>query len=894
MQEIFNDPDPDETRDWIESFKSLIETEGGEKADYLLSLLTDTARAKGIKTSPGIISPYINTVFPENCAKIPHEDSLTARNLAAYVRWNAMAMVVRANSGGRHLGGHIASFASSSSLYEVGFNWFFKGPESESGGDLVFFQGHSSPGIYARAFVEGRLGEEHLENFRQEIGGKGLSSYPHPFLMPGFWQFPTVSMGLGPMMAAYQAKFMKYLESREIIKKGNRKIWVFMGDGESDEPESRGALSLAARENLDNLIFVVNCNLQRLDGPVRGNGKIIQELEGVFRGAGWSVIKILWGTEWDEIMARDKKGLLYKKLNTMVDGEFQTIRSRGPEYLRERIFGSDPELLELVKDKTDKELWQMSRGGHDPRKIYTAFSEAVKHEQQPTVILAQTIKGFGLGKDGQASMGAHNLKNLDIEALKAFRDNFHVPLKDEELQELPFIKPEKGSDVDKFIQKQGKELGGSLPFRSLDFEKLKIPELSIFKNILSSSGDREVSTTMAFVRILGILLKDKSTGKRIVPIVPDEARTFGMEGLFRQYGIYSSTGQLYEPQDSDSLMWYREDEKGQILEEGITESGAFSSWIAAATAYSNYGKSMIPFYTYYSMFGFQRIGDLAWAAGDSRARGFLMGATAGRTTLNGEGLQHQDGQGMLFASSIPACIAYDPAYSYELAVIIRDGLKRMYEKGEDVFYYITLMNENYIQPEMPEGSEEGIIKGIYLIQKGSGKGKKVQLMGSGTILREVIAAAQLLKDDFNISSDIWSIPGINQLHRDGIEAERWNMTHPEKDRKIPYLTEVLKNHEGPVVISTDYIRAYPEQIRRLIPSPLTILGTDGFGRSDTREKLRSFFEIDRYYIALSALVSLHKNGELELKTVQSALKKYNIDSEKSNPLNSLLETGYGA
>ena len=894
MQEFFNDPDPDETRDWIESFKSLIEAEGGEKADYLLSILTDTARSKGIKTSPGIISPYINTVFPENCAKIPHEDSLTARDLAAYVRWNAMAMVVRANSGGRHLGGHIASFASSSSLYEVGFDWFFKGPESESGGDFVFFQGHSSPGIYARAFVEGRLSEEQLLNFRQEIGGRGLSSYPHPFLMPGFWQFPTVSMGLGPIMAVYQAKFMKYMESRELIKKGNRKIWVFMGDGESDEPESRGALSLAARENLDNLIFIVNCNLQRLDGPVRGNGKIIQELEGVFRGAGWNVIKILWGSEWDEIIARDKNGLLYKKLNKMVDGEFQTIRSRGPEYLREKIFGSDPELLELVKDKTDKELWQMSRGGHDPRKIYTAFSEAVKHENQPTVILAQTIKGFGLGREGQASMGAHNLKNLDIEALKAFRDNFHVPLKDEELQDLPFLKPEKGSAVDLFIQKQKKELGGSLPFRSPDFEKLNIPELQIFKNILDSSGDREVSTTMAFVRILGILLKDKSIGKRIVPIIPDEARTFGMEGLFRQYGIYSSTGQLYEPQDSESLMWYREDEKGQILEEGITESGAFSSWIAAATAYSNYGKSMIPFYTYYSMFGFQRIGDLAWAAGDSRARGFLMGATAGRTTLNGEGLQHQDGQGLLMASSIPSCIAYDPAYSYELAVIIRDGLKRMYEKGEDVFYYITLMNENYVQPEMPEGSEEGIIKGIYLIRKGSGKGGRVQLMGSGTILREVIAAGQLLKEDFNISSDIWSIPGINQLHRDGIEAERWNMTHPGKDRKIPYLTDVLKNHEGPVVISTDYIRAYPEQIRRLIPSPLTVLGTDGFGRSDSREKLRRFFEIDRYYIALSALISLHKAGEIELKTVQNALKKYNIDTEKSNPFKILSETGNGS
>ena len=882
MQKIYNDPDPEETRDWIDSLKGVIDNEGGEKGDYLLCSLTDTARSKGVSTSPGIISPYVNTVFPPDAAKIP-EDSLTARNVAAFVRWNAMAMVVRANRGDMHLGGHIASFSSSSTLYEVGFDWFFRGPESESGADLIFFQGHSSPGIYARAYVEGLLTEENLENFRQEIGGKGLSSYPHPYLMPGFWQFPTVSMGLGPMMAIYQAKFMKYLEAREIIPATGRKIWVFMGDGESDEPESRGALSLAAREKLDNLIFVVNCNLQRLDGPVRGNGKIIQELEGVFRGAGWNVIKLIWGSEWDEIMARDKKGLLYKKFNSMVDGDFQTIRSKGPEYLREKVFGDDPELLELVKDKTDRELWQMSRGGHDPRKVYTAYSEAVKHTGEPTVILAKTIKGFGLGKDGESAMGAHNVKVLDVEALKQFRDRFHVPVADDDLAGLPYIKPKEGSSEAEFIKRQRQILGGFVPSRKYKKEKLELPPLKIFQSLLESSGEREISTTMAFVRLLGVLLKDKSIGKRIVPIVPDEARTFGMEGLFRQLGIYSSAGQQYEPQDSESLMWYREDAKGQIFEEGITEAGSFSSWIAAATSYANYGKVMIPFYIYYSMFGFQRIGDLAWAAGDSRARGFLLGATAGRTTLNGEGLQHQDGHGLLLASTLPNCVSYDPAFSYELAVIIHDGLKRMYENEEDVYYYITLMNENYIQPEMPAGAAEGIIKGAYLFRKGEEGKTRVQLMGSGTILREVIAASDLLKKDFGIESDIWSVPGINQLHREGIEAERWNMTHPGEKKKVPYLTKVLKGYSGPFVISTDYVKAYQEQIRRFIPGQLTVLGTDGYGRSDSRENLRRFFEVDRYYIAVASLAALLEDGKVKAEVVQKAIKKYKIDPEKLNP-----------
>ena len=884
MKYFYKDPDPDETQDWIQSLKGLIDSEGSEKADYLLNILTDTARSLGVKTSPGIISPYINTFFPDSIPEIPQDDSLTARNVAAYIRWNALAMVLKANSGGKHLGGHLASYSSSSSIYEVGFNWFFKGPEAEDGADLIYFQGHSSPGIYSRAFVEGRLTEENLLNFRKEIEGNGLSSYPHPWLMPGFWQFPTVSMGLGPLNAVYQAKFMKYLEAREIIKSSSRKVWVFMGDGESDEPESRGALSIAAREKLDNLIFVVNCNLQRLDGPVRGNGKIIQELEGVFRGAGWNVIKIIWGTEWDEIMARDKKGLLYKKFNSMVDGDFQTIRSRGPSYLREKIFGSDPYLKDLVKDKTDNELWQMTRGGHDPRKIYKAFYQAVNYKDGPTVILVKTIKGFGLGKEAEASMGAHNIKNLDVKALKEFKDHFHVPIDDSRLADLPFIRPEKGSPEAVFIEKQRKKMGGPVPFRNEIFDKLTVPDLSAFKNLLKTTGEREISTTMAFVRLLGIILKDKTIGERTVPIIPDEARTFGMEALFRQLGIYSSAGQLYDPADSDELMWYKEDTKGQILEEGINESGAFSSWIAAGTSSSNYGKSMIPFYIFYSMFGFQRIGDLAWSAGDSRARGFLIGATAGRTTLNGEGLQHQDGHSHLLASTIPCCMSYDPSYSYELAVIIQNGLKRMYEEGENIFYYITVMNENYVHPDMPEGAEEGIIKGIYLLKEGRNKSEiKVQLLGSGTILNEVTAAADILEKEFKIDSDIWSIPGINQLHRDGIDAERWNRDNPSKKKKIPYITSVLSNRKGPFIISTDYIRAYPEQIRRLIPGKTAILGTDGFGRSDTRENLRNFFEIDRYYIVLTALNALEEDGLISKGMTEKAVKLFGIKSDKISP-----------
>lgn len=882
MEKYYHDPDPRETDEWLESLDGVIRFEGSDKTDYLLRELTARARSKGVLTSPGVLSPYMNTIPPEKSAEIP-EDSHIAKNVSAFVRWNAMAMVVRANKDGKGLGGHIASFSSAAILYEVGFNWFFRGPESEDGADMVFFQGHSSPGIYARAFVEGRLSEEQLIKFRQEVSGGGLSSYPHPWLMPDFWQFPTVSMGLGPLMVVYQARFMKYMNARGLSVAGNRKVWVFMGDGESDEPESQGALALAAREKLDNLIYVVNCNLQRLDGPVRGNGKIIQELEGNFRGAGWNVIKVIWGSEWDDIMERDTEGLLLRKFSSMVDGEFQTIRARGPAYLREHVFGADPRLLEMVQDKTDDELWQMSRGGHDPRKVYAAFSAAREHKGQPTVILVKTVKGLGMGP-GEAAMGAHNVKNLDLESLKGFRDRFDVPLKDSELEDLPFIKPEKDSPEDKFLKRQRSLMGGAVPVRTRTNEKLKLPELSAYKSFYASSGERELSTTMTFVRLLGMLSKDKNIGERIVPIVPDEARTFGMEGLFRQLGIYAPEGQLYEPQDSEALMWYREDVAGQILEEGINEAGAFSSWISAGTASSNYGKIMIPFYTFYSIFGFQRIGDLAWAAGDSRARGFLMGATAGRTTLNGEGLQHQDGHGLMLASTFPTCVAYDPAFSFELAVIIQNGLKEMYEEDKDLFYYITLMNENYIQPEMPEGAEEGIIKGIYKFQENKRLKNHVNLMGSGTILNEVIAAAELLEADFNISADIWSIPGINQLHRDGIETERWNIYHSSENQKVPYLTQVLSDTKDPVVISTDYIRAYPEQIRRLIPNGLIILGTDGYGRSDMRSKLRDFFEIDRYHIVLSSVKSLSDEGLVPKTMIDEVIEKYKLDIHKANPL----------
>ncbi len=883
MNSYYNDPDPLETGDWLESLKGVIEHEGNEKADFLLRRLTELAQTRGVDTSPGILTPYCNTIPPAEEESIPG-DSLIARNVAAYVRWNAMAMVARANKGGKGLGGHIASYSSVSSMFEVGFNWFFRGPEAEFGADMVYFQGHSSPGVYARAFVEGRLDEEQLKNFRQEVGGNGLSSYPHPWLMPDFWQFPTVSMGLGPMAAIYQARFMRYLDSRGLKEAGDRKVWVFMGDGESDEPEALGALSLAARENLDNLIFVVNCNLQRLDGPVRGNGKIIQELEGRFRGAGWHVIKTLWGSEWDKILARDSEGLLIKKFGTMVDGDFQTIRARGPAYLRETVFSDDPRLAALIEDISDGELWQMTRGGHDPRKVYAAFARAVGHRQQPTVILVKTIKGFGMGQAGESVMVAHNVKKMDLEALKSFRDRFHVPLDDGQLLDLPFIRPPEGSPEEKFLKQRRQAMGGPVPWRATGPNSMKAPPLEAFDSLLASSKGRELSTTMAFVRLLGILTKDKDIGSHVVPIVPDEARTFGMEGLFRQLGIYAPAGQLYEPQDSEAMAWYREDPKGQILEEGITEAGAFSSWLAAGTAHTNYGVPMIPFYAFYSMFGFQRIGDLVWAAGDSRARGFMLGATSGRTTLNGEGLQHQDGQSLLLASCYPSCRAYDPSFGYEVAVLVQKGIERMYEKGEDVFYYLTLQNENYEHPEMPEGAAEGIEKGMYLFRQGEASGPKVQLMGSGTILREVIAAADLLKEDFAVSADIWSILGVNQLHRDGMLVEDWNRNHPEQPPHRCYVEEIMAGHEGPAVISTDFVQAYGEQLRRLIPNPLTVLGADGFGRSDLRPVLRDFFKVDRYHVVVAALKALADHGEIPREKVAAAIKKYPIDPDAPHPV----------
>ncbi|TKB25603.1 pyruvate dehydrogenase (acetyl-transferring), homodimeric type [Desulfopila sp. IMCC35006] len=884
MSSYFKDQDPEETQDWIDSIKGVIQQEGGEKADYLLCRLTDIARTLGVSTSPGLLTPYCNTILPEHEDHMP-DDSLIARNVAAYVRWNAMAMVAKANKDGKGLGGHISTYASVAIMYEVGFNWFFRGPDAAHGADMIYFQGHSSPGVYARAFVEGRLDEENLKNFRQEVGGHGLSSYPHPWLMPDFWQFPTVSMGLGPMAAIYQARFMRYMDSRGLKKAGDRKVWVFMGDGESDEPESLGAISLAARENLDNLIFVVNCNLQRLDGPVRGNGKIIQELEGRFRGAGWHVIKLIWGSEWDVILQRDTEGLLLKKFGAMVDGDFQTIRARGPEYLREKVFGDDPRLMALVEDFSDSELWQVTRGGHDPRKVYAAYSAAMQVKGKPTVILAKTIKGFGMGQAGESVMVAHNVKKMDLDSLKTFRDKFHVPLEDNQLADLPFIRPPAGSPEDVFLKEHRQALGGPVPHRDIVFHSLAMPQPDMYSALLKSSKERELSTTMAFVRLLGALVKDKDVGKHIVPIIPDEARTFGMEGLFRQLGIYAPTGQLYEPQDAETFSWYKEDPQGQILEEGITEAGAISSWLAAATAHVNYGIPMIPFYIFYSMFGFQRIGDQLWAAGDSRAKGFLLGATAGRTTLNGEGLQHQDGQGLLFASAFPSCIAYDPTFSYEVAVLIRKGIERMFQDGEDVFYYISLLNENYSHPEMPEGVEEGIHQGMYLLQKGEGQGMRVQLMGSGSILREVIAAADLLQEDFAVAADVWSILGVNQLHREGTVIEDWNRTHPEQPKKRSYVEAQLEGHEGPVVISTDYVQAYAEQLRRFIHRPLTVLGTDGYGRSDSREVLRRFFKVDRYHVAVAALSSLADDGKIPYTTVSDALKKYDINPEEPHALN---------
>ena len=876
--------DQNETQEWIDALDAVIAREGPDRAHYLLELLTDKARRSGADIPYSANTGYINTIPPHLEERSPGDAAIEER-IRSICRWNALAMVVRANKNDDELGGHIASFASVGTMFGVGFNHFWHAPGENHGGDLVYFQGHSAPGIYARAYLEGRLTEQQLDNFRRDVDGKGVTSYPHPWLMPDFWQFPTVSMGLGPLMAIYQARFMKYLHSRGIANTENRKVWCFCGDGEMDEPESLGAIGMAQRENLDNLIFVVNCNLQRLDGPVRGNGKIIQELESDFRGAGWNVIKLIWGSYWDPLLAKDKDGILQKIMEDTVDGEYQNYKANDGAYVRKHFFGKHPAALEMVSRMTDEDIWRLNRGGHDPHKIYAAYAAAVKHKGQPTVILAKTVKGYGMGAIGEAKNTTHQQKKMDLEALKKFRDRFNVPISDDKIAEVPFYKPADDDPIIVYLKAHRQALGGYLPSRRKTAPALKIPPLETFDVLLKSTDEREISTTMAFVRMLTMLTRDKEVGKFVVPIVPDEARTFGMEGLFRTLGIYSSQGQLYTPVDKDQLLYYREDKAGQILEEGINEAGAMSSWIAAASAYSNHGVNMIPFYIYYSMFGFQRIGDLAWAAGDIQARGFMLGGTAGRTTLNGEGLQHQDGQSLLHASFIPNCIAYDPTFSYEVTVIIHHGLKRMIERQENVFYYLTLMNENYVHPEMPKGCEDGIIKGLYLFKAGEKKAKapRVQLLGSGTIFREVIAAAELLRSDWGVESDLWSTPSFNELRREALDCSRWNMMHPEAAPRVPYVTACLKDRAGPAVAATDYIKSYADQIREFVPQRYVSLGTDGFGRSDSRQQLRKFFEVDKHFVTLAALKALADEGTIERKKVSEAIKKYGIDPEKANP-----------
>jgi pyruvate dehydrogenase E1 component len=880
----FPDSDPEETREWLEALDSVLRNEGAERAHYLLEVLLRRAQRSGANKPFNANTPYLNTIALSEQGPYPGDQDIEHR-IRSLMRWNALAMVVKANQAHAELGGHIASFASAATLFDVGFNHFFRAPTEQHGGDLVYFQAHAAPGIYARAYLEGRLTEQNLQRYRQEVDGGGLSSYPHPWLMPEFWQFPSASMGLGPMNAVFQARFMRYLNARGLIDSQDRKVWAFIGDGEMDEPESLGALGLAAREKLDNLIFVINCNLQRLDGPVRGNGSIIQELETLFLGAGWNVIKVLWGSQWDAMFARDKQGLILKRMEETVDGQFQSYKAKDGAYGRAHFFGKSPELLALVQDMSDQDIARLNRGGHDPLKIHAAYKAAMRAEGKPTVILAKTIKGYGMGAAGEGQNTTHQQKKLNFAALQDFRDRFAIPISDEHLQQLSFYKPGEDSPEIRYLKERREQLGGPLPARRRSSTPLEIPDLSYFEPYLRSSDSRELSTTMVFMRILGALLKDAKIGKRIVPIVPDEARTFGMAGLFRQVGIYAPQGQLYEPEDKDELMYYREEKDGQILEEGINEAGAFSSWLAAATAYSVHGLPMLPFYIFYSMFGFQRVGDLIWAAADSQARGFLLGATAGRTTLSGEGLQHEDGHSHILATTVPNCIAYDPTFSYELAVILQDGMRRMYQKQDNVFYYITLMNENYVQPQMPDGVAEGIVKGMYLFRAGAAEKKtpKVQLLGSGTILREVIAAADLLEADFGVSADIWSATSFTQLRRDGMGTQRWNILHPEAEPRLSYVESCLQKYPGPVVAATDYMRSYAEQIRAYVNRRYLVLGTDGFGRSDTRQKLRGFFEVDRRYIALAALKALAEEGKLPSATVTKAITQFAIDPEKPNP-----------
>ncbi len=895
------DIDPVETQEWIEAMEALIRHGGKERATHVFLEVAKKLYEAGIKLPTAITTPFRNTIHFTEEKPMPG-DLFMERRIRSLIRWNALAMVMRANKADAGLGGHIATFSSAATLYDVGYNYFFRGNDHEFApddngrlGDLIYFQGHSSPGMYARSFLEGRLSEAQLDNFRREVDGNGLSSYPHPWLMPDYWQFPTVSMGLGPIQAIYQAHVMKYQDKRGLVDHGDRKVWAFLGDGECDEPESLGSIAMAGREKLDNLIFVINCNLQRLDGPVRGNGKIIQELEGVFRGAGWNVIKVVWGRHWDPILEKDKSGLMQKRMDEVCDGELQNYKANGGAYTREHFFGKYPETLELVKDLSDDDIMYLNRGGHDPYKVYAAYDAAFKHKGQPSVILAMTVKGYGMGTAGEAANDTHSVKKLDIESLRKFRDRFDIPISDDEIENVPYYRPPEDSAEIKYMLERRQDLGGLIPVRSRDSEVLPAPPLEAFASITKGSGERSISTTMAFVRLLSTLVKDKAIGQRVVPIVPDEARTFGMEGMFRQLGIYSSVGQRYTPQDHDQVMYYKETEQGQILEEGINEAGAFSAWLACATSYSTNQYPMIPFFIFYSMFGFQRIGDLAWAAGDSQARGFLIGATAGRTTLNGEGLQHQDGHSHILANTIPNCVTYDPTYSYELAVIIQHGLYRMHEKQENCFYYITTMNENYPQPAMPvenvEGICEGIIKGMYLLRAADqAKDHTVQLMGSGTILREVEAAADLLAEDYGVAADIWSLTSVNELRRDGLAVERENRLNPSQPPRQAFVTQQLNErfglgNKGPVIVATDYIKLYAEQLRSYIPEvSYTVLGTDGFGRSDTRAKLRRHFEVDRYYIVCAALKALHDEGKLELSVLQAALERYDIRADKPDPL----------
>jgi len=880
-------PDPQETLEWIEALDGLIAAEGPERAKEMIAALAQRARTRGVDLPLATTTPYINTIPVERQAPFPGDHDLEER-LRHYVRWNAMAMVVRANKESSELGGHVATFSSAATLIDVGFNHFWHAPSATHGGDLVYFQGHSGTGVYSRAFLEGRISEAQLEHFRREVDGTGLASYPHSWLMPDFWQFATVSMGLGSLQAVYQARFMKYLHDRGIADTSGRKVWCFLGDGEIDEPESLAGLALAAREKLDNLIFVVNCNLQRLDGPVRGNGKIIQELEGQFRGAGWNVLKVIWGRRWDALLAADKTGKLVQLMNETIDGDFQTFKSRDGAYVREHFFGKYPETRALVDHLSDDDVWRLNRGGHDPYKVYAAYKAASEHTGQPTVILAKTIKGYGLGSAGEGMNVAHQQKKMVIEQLRAFRDRFSIPISDEKIEKVPFIRPPEDSPEMKYLRARVGELG-SVPQRRRSVAKpLAVPALeSAFGALLEASGEREISTTMAFVRALSALLKDKEIGARIVPIVADESRTFGMEGMFRQLGIYSSVGQLYKPQDSDQLMWYREDKTGQILQEGITEAGAMSSWIAAATSYSTHDTQMIPFFIFYSMFGFQRIMDLAWAAGDMRSRGFLIGGTSGRTTLNGEGLQHEDGQSHLLAAAVPNCVPYDPTYAYEVAAIVQDGLRRMVAEQEDVYYYITTLNENYVQPALPKGVEAGILRGMYLLNEGKAAKPselRVQLMGSGAILREVIAAADLLQADFGVAADVWSATSFTLLRRDGLEVERYNLLHPTEKPRTSFVAQSLEGHAGPVIAASDYMKSFADQVRPFVNRRFTALGTDGYGRSDTRAQLRAFFEVDRAWIAVAALKALADEGALPASKVAEAIKKYGLDPAKPSPV----------